>query len=311
MNSYVLETQDLKRHFGDLKAVDGLNLKVPTGCIYGFLGPNGAGKTTTIRMLLGLIRPSAGKIQVFGRDLDAGRAESLSKIGALVETPSYYPHLSGRENVDLIRRMRSEPKSEVEHALKVVGLSQDANRPVKQYSLGMRQRLGLAMALLGEPELLILDEPTNGLDPAGIYEIRDLIYSLPRERGISIFLSSHLLNEVQHTADHIGIVQKGRLIFQGRQAELNAASREEVVLRVDNVEAAQICLERAGWKVIPDDQQRLLIAAVDDTEAAAIAGELVQARVGLYELARRQPSLEDIFLRMTGPEIEKIEEYQK
>jgi ABC-type multidrug transport system ATPase subunit len=195
MDKFIIETNDLTRRFGSVKAVDGVSLRVPPGSIYGFLGPNGAGKTTTIRMLLGLIRPNAGEVSLFGRSLSEQRLELLRRVGSLVESPSLYPHLTGWENLELIRRMVGGKPSEIEHALAVVRMEDAAHRLVREYSLGMRQRLGLAVALYGQPELLILDEPTNGLDPAGIHEMRELICSLPHE-GLTVFLSSHLLSEV-------------------------------------------------------------------------------------------------------------------
>ena len=217
MTELAITTFRLTRRFGDLTAVADLDLQVPGGSVYGFLGPNGAGKTTTIRLLLGLIRPNAGEVRLFGQSLRDGRMTLLRRVGALVETPSLYPHLTGRENLEVTRRLLDARQEQINRALAIVKLEQDAHRRVAHYSSGMRQRLGLALALLGEPELLILDEPTNGLDPAGIREMRDLICRLPEEHGVTVFLSSHLLNEVEQVATHIGIITGERCFSRARQ----------------------------------------------------------------------------------------------
>src|SRR5512136_1765880 len=227
MEHYVLQTFGLTRRFGSLVAVDQIDLHVPQGSVYSFLGPNGAGKTTTIRMLLGLIRPHSGKVMVFGDALDKDRLSILKRVGSLVESPSLYPHLTGRENLEVIRRMRGGARAQIDRALSIVRMTQDAHRLAGHYSTGMRQRLGLAVALLNEPELLILDEPTNGLDPAGIHEIRQLICDLPQQSGVTVFVSSHLLNEVEQMAmlverAHIGIIDRGELIFEGTPDQLRA-----------------------------------------------------------------------------------------
>lgn len=224
--SYAIETQDVTRRFGARTVLDQISLRVSQGGIYGFLGRNGAGKTTTIRLLLGLIKADAGSIRIFGQSFSQ---DLLRRVGSLVEVPSLYSHLTGRENLEVTRRQIAAPRARIDHALTVVRLSADADRLVRQYSLGMKQRLGLALALLNCPDLLILDEPTNGLDPAGIHEIRDLLRDMPRQHGITVFLSSHLLSEVEQIADAIGIVHDGKLLFQGSLAQLRQchASREQ------------------------------------------------------------------------------------
>src|ERR1051325_9454199 len=216
MENPLIETRGLTRRFGAQLAVDTLNLSVPAAGVYGFLGPNGAGKTTAIRMLLGLIRPTAGEVCLFGQSLNGNQRSVLRRVGALVEAPSLYPHLTGRENLEVTRRLLGSDRNLVEVALATVKLTKDADRRVREYSLGMRQRLGLALALLNKPQLLILDEPTNGLDPAGIHEMRDLIRRFPAEFGVTVFLSSHLLSEVEQIASDIGIIHEGRLLFQDR-----------------------------------------------------------------------------------------------
>ena len=218
MDDYLIETRELSRRFGSKLAVKDLNLLVPAAGVYGFLGPNGAGKTTAIRMLLGLIKPTVGEVFMFGLPLHKNRITLMRRVGALVESPSLYPHLTGRENLEVTRRLIGAQFKLINLALDIVKLTKDADRRVREYSLGMRQRLGLALALLNQPQLLILDEPTNGLDPAGIHEMRDLIRRLPDDAGVTVFLSSHLLREVEQIASHIGIIHEGRLLFQGRLA---------------------------------------------------------------------------------------------
>ena len=247
MSATIIQTTELTRRFGNLTAVDRLGLHVPRGSVYGFLGPNGAGKTTTIRMLLGLIRPNNGEVRLFGEPLQRSRRALLRRLGALVEAPSVYPNLTGRENLEVTRRLTGGARSQIDRVLGIVHLDDAADRRVRGYSNGMRQRLGLALALLGEPELLILDEPTNGLDPSGIQEMRDLIVRLPEEFGVTVFLSSHLLAEVEQVASHIGIIQEGSLRFQGTLEDLHAQMEEQVVLGVDQPEKAKHLLEEAGW----------------------------------------------------------------
>jgi ABC-2 type transport system ATP-binding protein len=296
---HVIETSGLTRRFGKLTAVEDLALRVPAYSVYGFLGPNGAGKTTTIRMLLGLLRPDAGAVHLFGESLARGRGALLARVGALVETPSLYPHLTGRENLEIVRRLIGARSALIDRALGIVRLHDAAGRVVSQYSHGMRQRLGLAVALLNEPELLILDEPTNGLDPAGIHEMRELICTLPEDQGVTVFLSSHLLGEIEQVATHIGIVSKGRLLFQGAPDELQARLQDEVSLGVDQREVALRVLAGAGWTAQPNGNGRLHVAANGRSDAALLNAQLVSAGVNVFHLSLEQPSLEDIFLKLT------------
>lgn len=294
-----IDTSGLTRRFGDLVAVDSVDLQVPRGSVYGFLGPNGAGKTTTIRMLLGLIRPHAGEVHVFGQPLRRRRIELMRRVGALVESPSLYPHLTGRENLEVTRRLIGGPREQIDRALSIVRLEEAADRRVAGYSTGMRQRLALALALLGEPELLILDEPTNGLDPAGIREMRHLLRRLPQEHGVTVFLSSHLLNEVEQVATHIGIVREGRLLFQGTPDELQAQLEDHVTIGVDRPADALRSLSRAGWTVRPNGARRLHVAVNGRSDVTLINARLVEEGINVFHLNMEQPSLEDIFLRLT------------
>jgi lantibiotic transport system ATP-binding protein len=298
MGNHIIETQYLTRCFGNSKAVNEVSLRVPQGSIYGFLGLNGAGKTTTIRMLLGLIRPNSGIIKLFGRSLSAARLQSLRRIGSLVESPSLYPHLTGWENLELIRRMTNGRTNEIQRVLSIVNMESAAHRPVHEYSMGMRQRMGLAAALFGQPELLILDEPTNGLDPAGIHEIRELICSLPGE-GITVFLSSHLLSEVEQMATHIGIIHAGKLIFQGMPDMLRARYHDTVTLSTDRLETALQLLIQSGWQAAHLENHHLTIPVNGSSDAAMINAQLVKAGHHVYQLNLVQPSLEDIFLTLT------------
>jgi len=298
MDECLIETRGLTRRFGARVAVDDLNLSVPAAGVYGFLGPNGAGKTTAIRMLLGLIRPHAGQVHLFGAPVARNRASVMRRVGALVESPSLYPHLTGRENLEVTRRLLGAPRNLIDLALDTVRLTQDANRRVREYSLGMRQRLGLALALLNKPQLLILDEPTNGLDPAGIHEMRDLIRRLPEEFGVTVFLSSHLLSEVEQIAGHIGIIHESRLLFQGTLAELQRKQQTELAVGVTRPEEAMACLREAGWSVAQRDGL-LSVAAKAPEDAARINRLLVDHRLDVFHLALSQQSLEDIFLTLT------------
>jgi ABC-2 type transport system ATP-binding protein len=298
----LIETQGLRKQYGTVRAVDGIDLHVAAGSVYGFLGPNGSGKTTTIRMLLGLARPTAGRIALFGASVRPGDPAALGRIGALVETPSYYPHLTGRENLEILRVLRRAAAAAVPRALEFVGLEHDAGRPVKEYSLGMRQRLGLAMALLGAPDLLVLDEPTNGLDPAGIHEIRALLRRLPAEAGITVFVSSHLLSEVELIATHVGILRQGRLAFEGTPAQLRAAYPEQLAVKTDRPAEAGALLARAGWPVAGGSDRTLLVPIAGEADAARITRELVRHGLAVFALQPQRPSLEDMFLSMTNGE---------
>lgn len=231
----IIETKNLTKSYAGFTAVSNLNLHIPKGSVYGFLGPNGAGKSTTMKMFLGLTKPTSGSFTINGRKYPEDRIEILKETGSFIEAPAFYGNLSGEENLEIIRKILGLPKSSVEEALETVGLVQFKKRLAKKYSLGMKQRLGLAGALLGHPPILILDEPTNGLDPVGIHEIRSLIRSLPKQFNCTVLVSSHLLSEVELMADDIGILNHGRLLFEGTMEQLKENAKANG-LPTDNLE---------------------------------------------------------------------------
>lgn len=220
----IIETNHLTKSYADFTAVSGINIHIPKGTVYGFLGPNGAGKSTTMKMFLGLIRPTSGSFVIEGMKYPENRMQILKEIGSFIEAPAFYGNLSGEENLDIVRKILGLPKAVVDEALELVGLTQYKNRLARKYSLGMKQRLGLASALIGRPPILILDEPTNGLDPVGIHEIRTLIRSLPQKFDCTVLVSSHLLSEIELMADNIGILNHGRLLFEGTLDELKSTA---------------------------------------------------------------------------------------
>lgn len=301
MHDMVIETSGLSRRFGDRLVVDSLSLQVPAGSVFGFLGPNGAGKTTTIRLLLGLLRAHGGDIRIFGEPITTQRLAVLSRIGALVEAPSLYPHLTGIENLRHACLLKRVDPNDIDRVLRIVNLSSDGGRPVKTYSLGMKQRLGLALALLGRPELIILDEPTNGLDPAGIQEMRHLLRDMPVSHGISVFLSSHLLAEVDQMASHIGIIAAGRLQFQGSPEELRARRQGSLRIGLDRPEIAAELLRQQGWHAVAREQNLVELPAMDQDSTIRINRFLVERGFGVHLIAGHQPTLEEMFFDLTQP----------
>ncbi|WP_124727334.1 ABC transporter ATP-binding protein [Staphylospora marina] len=299
MEEALIKTDELTKVYNRQRVVDGLNLEVRRGTIYGFLGPNGAGKTTTIRMLLGLVRPTGGTVHMFGQEFSNNRLSILKRVGSLVETPSYYGQLTGYENLEVARKLYRIPdKNRIDEALSLVGLEDARNKKVKQYSLGMKQRLGLATALLNNPDLLILDEPTNGLDPAGIREMRDLIKRLPRERGVTILLSSHLLSEVEQIADDVGIIHKGKLLFQGSLESLRKHTRSRTVIEVDRPEDAAKLLKEHGFSVHLEEGLLVLPTSEAENTLREIQRLLVQDGFIIRRLEEERPPLENIFLNL-------------
>ena len=296
----IVETRGLCKQYGQAMRVKQLNLSVPEGAVYGFLGPNGAGKSTTLKMVLGLARPTAGEITVFGKPVTPrNRIAILKQVGSLIESPSYYGHLTGEENLRIVQTLRGAPERDIKEVLSIVRLDGQKGKQVAHYSLGMKQRLGLAAALLGFPKLLILDEPTNGLDPAGIQEMRELICSLPGQFGMTVLVSSHLLSEIDQMADHVGIIREGELVFQDTLAALHARSRHHLALRTtDNGEAARLLGESKLPCTLEDGY--LILPLLTDADAAKLSRFLAAHRVDLLRMEERQKSLEDIFLELTG-----------
>ncbi|MFN2234793.1 MAG: ATP-binding cassette domain-containing protein [Anaerolineales bacterium] len=295
-----IETQNLTKRYGDVEAVTSLSIRVMRGEIYAFLGLNGAGKTTTIRMLLGMIKPAAGEIQVLGSRIERKHKKPWDSVGYLVETPHAYPELSVRQNLDVVRRLRPRtPLRAVDEIIEQLGLAAYADRRARTLSHGNAQRLGLAKALIHRPKLLILDEPANGLDPAGIIEIRDLLTELTQERGVTIFMSSHILGEVSRLADRIGIIHQGRLIQELSTEELQRKRHRRLLLRTRDPQAAQTSLNRHGFSALlrPDGT-----IEVDDEEAInhpdEIAQRLVRQGQALTMLKVNEEDLEDYFMRL-------------
>ena len=296
----IVQTTGLCKQYGQSMRVRDLNLSVPEGCIYGFLGPNGAGKSTTLKMILGLVHPTAGQISAFGKAVNQqNRLDILKQVGSLIESPSYYGHLTGEENLRIVQTLRNVPERDVRQVLEIVRLQNQKDKKVAHYSLGMKQRLGIAAALLGFPKLLILDEPTNGLDPAGIQEMRELICSLPERFGMTVIVSSHLLSEIDQIADVVGIIREGELVFQDRLSVLHARSRHELLLRTTDNQAAAALLASQG---LPCRQEGnyLTLSMLKDPQAARLSRLLCQNGLDLIRMEERQTSLEDIFLELTG-----------
>ena len=296
----IIETHDLCKQYGNALRVAHLNLDVPEGSVYGFLGPNGAGKSTTLKMILGLVRPTAGSILVLGKEMDAkNRLAVLRQVGSLIESPSYYGHLTGEENLRIVQTLRGVPEKNIREVLQIVRLDGQRGKRVAHYSLGMKQRLGLAAALLGYPKLLILDEPTNGLDPAGIQEMRELICSLPERFGMTVVVSSHLLSEIDQMADHVAIIREGELVFQDTLEALHGRSRHHLALRTTNNAVARAILQE---KSVPCQEEGgyLILPILSDEIAAQLTRLLGARNLGVIRLEERQKSLEDIFLELTG-----------
>jgi ABC-2 type transport system ATP-binding protein len=299
MNDFIVETHSLTKRFGSRVAVDGVDLRIPRGSAFGYLGPNGAGKTTLIRMLLGLTSPSSGTMHLRGLPVPERRAEALAGVGAIVEEPRFHPFLTGRENLEIIAAARApEAHVRIDGALERVGLAARADERVKKYSLGMRQRLGVARALLGDPELLILDEPTNGLDPAGILEFRGLVRRLVGE-GRTVVLSSHLLDEVEKICDAVAIVDRGRVVWQGEIDALHDGGRT-VLVAVDDEPAALELLEGHEIDVTADGLLVRLAAEAGADVVADLNRRLVAAGVGVHRLELSRASLEERFLEITS-----------
>ncbi|HVA20384.1 MAG TPA: ABC transporter ATP-binding protein [Solirubrobacteraceae bacterium] len=305
-SALAIETRGLTKRFGERTAVDSVDLNVPRGSAFGFLGPNGAGKTTMIRMLLGLTHSSAGSASLLGHPVPAERAQALRGVGAIVEEPRFHPHLTGRENLRIVAAARGpEVRERIAPALARVGLADRAGEKVKKYSLGMRQRLGVARCLLADPQLLILDEPTNGLDPGGIQEFRLMIREMVEQEGRTVFLSSHLLDEVEKICDAAAIVDRGKVVTQGAIADLasgGGTAQHELILGVDDAELALSALGASELvREVHRSAEGLRVVLRGGPEtAAAVNASLVGAGIGVLRLEPVRHSLEQRFLEITA-----------
>ena len=304
MSTNVIEIEGLRKEYRGrgarrVAAIDNLDLVVPEAGVYGFLGPNGSGKTTTIRCVLGLVRPTQGRLRLLGRPVPGGLHDALREVGAIVETPALFPTMSGRENLRLLGAMHGIGPRKVDEVLGLVGLDDRAGDLVNKYSLGMRQRLALAATLLKDPRLLILDEPANGLDPAGIHQVRALLKQLAAE-GRTVFVSSHILAEIEHTCDRVAILNRGRCVIQGTVHDVlaSASAGEAMLVKVADLDAGAATLQRAGLRVERRDTD--LRIDVSEFAAARVTQTLADAGLWVTDLRPEERSLEDLFLELTG-----------
>lgn len=301
MNEYIIETSKLNFSYSKLnRDIEELNLKVPKGSIYGFLGPNGSGKSTTIRLLLGLLKKESGSIKLFGNSLKKKRLENLSKIGALIENPSLYEHLNALDNLKIAANYKSIHKSRINEVLEIVKLTQAKHKKVKKYSLGMKQRLGIAIALLSKPEILILDEPTNGLDPKGIIEMRSLIKSLNKDYGTTIFISSHLLSEIEKTCSHVGIINKGKMLFQNTVIELKESQSDTVMINIESNDSEHLQQIISPFSVNTEiiDMYFVNTTVNNKNDIPYLIDEIRKAGIDIYQINVKN-NLEDLFLTLT------------
>jgi ABC-2 type transport system ATP-binding protein len=294
-----LVASNLTKIIGKRTIVDSISFSLQPGEVFGFLGPNGAGKTTTIRMLVGLIRPTEGAVAICGYDIRRDFEQAMRNVGCIVENPDLYRFMTGRENLEHFARMLGVGKDEIERVAGLVSLAHRLDQRVGTYSLGMRQRLGIAQAMLGRPRLMILDEPANGLDPAGIREIRELLRGLAREHAMSVFVSSHLLAEIELMCDRVAIIHKGQLLREGSVAEL-ISSRREMEFRVDDTARAADILTGRGLQVRSDTDR--VWVSIDESDAPPLVAALAAGGVAVYHAQRRVETLEELFLQATGGE---------
>ncbi len=297
---HIIKTTGLSYHYAkNVQTLFDINLQIPKGSIYGFLGPNGSGKTTTLSLLLGLLPKQQGNIEIFGQHLDQNRITILNRIGSLVETPSLYGHLNAKDNLEIYRKIYGVSKERVNEVLEIAGLGDTGKKSVKKFSLGMKQRLAIALALLPNPELMILDEPSNGLDPAGIIELRQLIKKLNRELGMTIVISSHLLSEVEKMISHVGIIYKGRMLFQGSLPELHQFQQKTTRLLVqtsDNEAALHLLKEHAPEMA----GEHLSIPFHNLEQAALINRTIIRNNLDVYLLKPTENDLEQLFIDLTS-----------
>jgi ABC-2 type transport system ATP-binding protein len=300
--TYVLETKNLKKKYKNTQALDGVNIKLEKGNIYGFVGQNGAGKTTLIRLITGLSFPTAGELYLFGQTGEKNLQEQRKRLGCMVETPALYPNMTAYQNLKIQRIQRGIPdKKVIEDTLELVGLTDTGKKKAKDFSLGMKQRLGIALALINDPEVLILDEPVNGLDPVGIVEIRELIKRLNREKGMTIFISSHILEELYQTVDHYIIISHGVILESLTQSELNEKCKKHISIKVDDVSAAATVLEEElhtkNYQIMPDKSIRLY-DYIEDIKTVSMA--LVKNNLIIIGISLAGDNLEDYFIRRIG-----------
>ncbi|PWU02698.1 MAG: multidrug ABC transporter ATP-binding protein [Bacteroidetes bacterium] len=302
MGDYLIETRSLSYEFSKgEKILNDLNLKIPKGSVYGFLGPNGAGKTTTLRLILGLLRKQRGLIEIFGKDFSKNRIQTLSRLGSLIEQPSIYGHLTGKENLELFRKTYGCNRSRIAEVLDIVKLTAAGGKKAKNYSLGMKQKLAIAIALLHDPELLILDEPTNGLDPGGIIQTRELINKLNKDFGKTIVVSSHLLSEVEKMATHVGIINKGNLLFQGSLSQLQQLKSRQSTVEVevnDTQKAGE--LVKSLFPVKEINGKKILLEFETKERVAQLTHALVHGGIQVYQVAVMQNDLENLFIQITS-----------
>ena len=299
---YCVETVDLTHRFSKAETtLSSVNLQLIEGSIYGFLGPNGAGKTTTLKLILGLLKKQHGEIYVFGKPFDKHRVEILRSVGTMVESPSIYGHLTAIENLQILQKVYRCPKSRIGEVLELVGLAQTGRKKASQFSLGMKQRLGIAMALLHSPSLLILDEPTNGLDPNGILEIREMLKRLNTQPGVTILISSHLLSEIEKLVTHVGIINRGGLVFQGTLAELMSERRQHsfVVFETSDDARAEHMIREQGLNTSLEPG-RIAVSALERDRIAVINQTLVRSGIDVYQISRVESDLEKIFFDVIG-----------
>lgn len=305
--NYAIQTRNLSKKFKDELKVNQLNLNIPSECVYGFLGPNGAGKSTTMKMMLGLVKPTEGSVTILGKEFnDKNRISILSDTSSLIESPSFYGHLTGQENLEIIASLKGVSKQEISHVLDIVHLTDAKDKKAKHYSLGMKQRLGIAGAILGTPKIILLDEPTNGLDPAGIQEIRELICSLPKRYGMTVLVSSHLLSEIEQMATQIGIIDHGELLFENSLHVLKTYGREHLLLKTtDTVKTLQLLQEKNIYCTLADNTTganttRISLPMLSDKDLSYVLHLLYHHQIDVLRIEEHKKNLEEIFLDLTG-----------
>lgn len=296
----VIQLTNLKKTYGNVTTVDLDYITVRKGEIYGFLGPNGAGKTTTMKMILSLVKPTSGTIEIFDEEITKN-LDYLNQIGSMIEEPSYYLNLTGYENLSVFQKMIGFDSQNIPEILELVGLIEEKNRKklVKDYSLGMKQRLALAFALVKKPKILLLDEPTNGLDPAGIHEIRELIVKLAKEEGLTIFISSHILSEIEHIADRVGIINHGRLVYEGEIEKMKSNTWVEIGGNFSQKNVAKTIYEKTNATILSVTDSMLTLADLGNQSISEVVAALVKADYPIFRVERQKETLEDIFLALT------------